>query len=39
MRDMTGAPAFEYIIKKTEDIIDKIAEADKKGYIMSIGCG
>jgi hypothetical protein len=39
MRDMTGAPSYEFIIKDTPDMIDKISEGDEKGYIMSIGCG
>lgn len=37
MRDLTGAPSFEYIIRKDKDkIIEMIFEAKQKGFCVSI---
>jgi len=38
LRDLTGAPAFEYIISKTDDLFEKILEADNKKYVIAAGC-
>ena len=39
MRDLTGAPAFEHVIEKTEDIFEKILEADSKNWCIASGTG
>lgn len=38
MRDITGAPGFEYIISEHEDLFDKIKDADGKNFCMAAGC-
>lgn len=38
MRDLTGAPAFDYDILKTPNIFDIILEADSKNFIITAGC-
>lgn len=38
MRDLTGAPAYEYFIEKTPNIFDLMLEADEKHYIITSGC-
>lgn len=38
MRDLTGAPAYEYFIEKTPNIFDLMLEADSKDYIITSGC-
>lgn len=38
MRDLVGAPAFDYDILKTPNMFDLILEADKKGFIITAGC-
>jgi hypothetical protein len=39
MRDLTGAPGYEYIISETEDMFEKIMEADQKNHCIAAGCG
>ena len=39
MRDLTGAPGYEYIIAETEDMFEKIMEADQKNHCIATGCG
>ena len=39
MRDMSGAPGYEYIISETEDMFEKIMEADQKNHCIAAGCG
>lgn len=38
MRDLTGAPAYEYFIENTPGMFDLILAADKKDYIITSGC-
>lgn len=38
MRDLTGAPAYEYFVEKEPNIFDMILEADKMNYIITGGC-
>lgn len=38
MRDLTGAPAFEYEITKTPNIYDLILDADSQHYIITASC-
>ena len=38
MRDLVGAPAFDYDILKTANMFDLILDADKKGFIITAGC-
>ena len=38
MRDLTGAPAYEYIIADHEDIFSKIQEADENNWAIAAGC-
>ena len=39
MRDLTGAPGYEYIIADHDDIFDIIKKADEMNYAMATGCG
>ena len=39
MRDITGAPAYQYVIDKESDMYSKIVDADQKNYLVSISCG
>lgn len=39
MRDLSGAPGYEYIIAEHDDIFDIIKNADEMNYCMAIGCG
>lgn len=38
MRDVTGAPAYEYFIDNVPGIFEQVLDADKKDYIMTAGC-
>ena len=38
MRDITGAPSFEYEIEKTPDMFNKLVEAEQFNFIMTAGC-
>lgn len=38
MRDVTGAPAYEYFIDNVPGIFDMVLDADKKNYILTAGC-
>ena len=38
LRDLTGAPAYEYVIDKTEDMFGKIVRADQREWAMAAGC-
>jgi len=38
MRDLTGAPAYEYFVDTEPDLYAKILAADKKNYIITSGC-
>jgi len=38
LRDLTGAPSYEYIIDKTEDMYEKIVTADRSEWAMAAGC-
>lgn len=39
MRDLTGAPSFEYIIADhADDIFDKIKKADQTNWAIAAGC-
>lgn len=38
MRDITGAPAYEYVIHQTPDIFEKLLEGEQLNYIMTAGC-
>ena len=35
MRDLTGAPSYEYIINETPDLFEKMQEAIDKNYICA----
>mmetsp|Transcript_15663 Transcript_15663/g.24004 ORF Transcript_15663/g.24004 Transcript_15663/m.24004 type:complete len:226 (+) Transcript_15663:21-698(+) len=39
MRDLTSAPAYEYVIEKTDDMFEKILEADQRNWILASGTG
>lgn len=39
MRDLTGAPGFEFIIAEEENIFGIIENADNNNYVMATGCG
>lgn len=39
MRDLTGAPGYEYIIAEHEDIFDIIKNGDENDFVMATGCG
>lgn len=38
MRDLTGAPSYEYIIESTPTMFDIILESDAKRYAITGGC-
>lgn len=38
MRDLTGAPSYEYIVADTPNIFDMILDADQKHYAITSGC-
>jgi len=38
MRDLTGAPAYEYFVDGEPNMYDKILAADQKDYIITTGC-
>lgn len=37
MRDLTGAPGFEYVIADEKDMWGMISKADKEAHIMCAG--
>ena len=39
MRDLTGAPAYEYIISETEDMFERILMADYRNHCIATSCG
>jgi calpain-15 len=39
MRDLTGAPGYQYVIETEKDMFEKIVDADAKEYLISISCG
>ena len=39
MRDLTGAPGYEYVVSDTEDIFELIMEADQRNHCIATGCG
>ena len=36
MRDITGAPSYEYVIKEEPNIFDKIREATDKNWVITV---
>lgn len=38
MRDLTGAPSYEYIIEETPGVFDLILDADQRQYAITGGC-
>jgi len=38
LRDLTGAPGYEFIIDETENMFERILTADNKGWIIAAGC-